>query len=95
MSTHSRKPRGALDAFFTVFGAVSVLLAIALTIVVVGTTVPWGTVVAATPAVAATAVFTLLLFVVGYGVYAMTSPRPTHGNASGDDRFDNGWIHRR
>jgi len=71
MSSQSRFMRLDLDAVFKAFGAVTILIAVALSLAVIALTVPIGEYVTTSPAAFASVLFVGLLVVTGYTAYAL------------------------
>lgn len=71
MSHSSRSPRIDLDVAFKAFGAVTILIGVALTVGVLALTDPFGEFVRTTPAATGSLLFTGLLVAVGYAAYAL------------------------
>lgn len=71
MSHGARFPRVDLDAAFKAFGAVSILISLALIVGVLALTDPFGEYVATSPAVFGTLLSGALLVAVAYATYAL------------------------
>jgi len=71
MSSQSRFSRLDLDAVFKGFGAVTILIAVALSFAVIALTDPFGEYVSTSPVVMASVLFGALLVVTGYTAYTL------------------------
>ncbi|WP_418286531.1 hypothetical protein [Halorubrum sp. DTA46] len=71
MSHGARSPRVDLDAVFKAFGAVGILISVALIVGVLALTDPFGEYVVTSPAVLGSLLSGALLVAVGYATYAL------------------------